>query len=249
MKKKRYYLLDSLRGITLISMVLYHTMWDLIYMFGVDIPWYETRAGFVWQQSICWTFILLSGFCWSLGRKKLKRGLQVFGASVLISAVTLIAMPDNRVLFGVLSLLGTAMLLTIPLDRILKKVPSCMGVLTSFGLFMLTRNVNDGYLGLGRKVWLRLPDEWYANWLTAYLGFPAADFWSTDYFSVLPWIFLFWTGYFLYHIVDKRGHMHWFCGFRNRFLEAIGRHSLEIYLLHQPIIYAVLYLFFIGLSM
>ena len=244
MKKKRYYLLDSLRGITLISMILYHAVWDLVYIFGVNMPWYQTQAAYMWQQSICWTFILLSGFCWSLGKRKLKRGLQVFGASVLISMVTLIVMPENRVLFGVLSLIGTAMLLMIPLEYIFQKVHPYVGMLISFGLFMLTRDANDGCLGIGNKAWFVLPDAWYANWLTAYIGFPAADFWSTDYFPVIPWIFLYWTGYFLYRAADRYKCMHWFSGFRIRFLEAVGRHSLEIYLLHQPVIYGVLYVIF-----
>jgi uncharacterized membrane protein len=245
MKKKRYYLLDSLRGITLISMILYHAIWDLVYIFGVNMPWYQTQAAYVWQQSICWTFILLSGFCWSLGGQKLKRGLKVFCASILISAVTLIAMPENRVLFGVLSLIGTAMILMIPLEHIFKRVQPYVGIVISFGLFVLTRNVNRGYLGVGGFKWLTLPKAWYANWLTAYIGFPSADFWSTDYFSVVPWIFLYWTGYFLYRIANLLGCMHWLTGIRIRFLEAIGRHSLEIYLLHQPIIYGVLYVIFV----
>ena len=101
MEKKRYNLLDNVRGITLISMIVYHGMWDLVYMFGVDIGWYDSIVGYVWQQSICWTFILLSGFCWSLGRRKLRRGLEVFGLSVVISLITVLFMPDNLILFGV----------------------------------------------------------------------------------------------------------------------------------------------------
>ena len=57
---------------------------------------------------------LLSGYCWSLGRRHLRRGLTVFAAGALVSAVTLIAMPENAVRFGVLTLLGSASLLLIP---------------------------------------------------------------------------------------------------------------------------------------
>lgn len=55
-------LLDELRGLDLISMMLYHGMWDLVYLFGVRAPWYGSWQGELWQQSICWVFILLSGF-------------------------------------------------------------------------------------------------------------------------------------------------------------------------------------------
>lgn len=63
----RYRLLDELRGLDLISMMLYHGMWDVVFLFGVAQKWYTGRPGFVWQQSICWVFILLSGFCLPLG--------------------------------------------------------------------------------------------------------------------------------------------------------------------------------------
>lgn len=56
----RYRLLDELRGLDLISMMLYHGMWDVVFLFGVAQKWYTGRPGFVWQQSICWVFILLS---------------------------------------------------------------------------------------------------------------------------------------------------------------------------------------------
>ena len=96
-------LLDELRGLDLISMMLYHGMWDLVYLFGVSAPWYGSWQGELWQQSICWVFILLSGFCVPLGHRTLKRGAQVFAAGALVTVVTLVFMPEDRVVFGVLT--------------------------------------------------------------------------------------------------------------------------------------------------
>ena len=62
----RYQLLDTLRGLCLLSMVAYHGMYDLVDIFGLPSSWYWGRPGYLWQQSICWTFILLSGMCWQL---------------------------------------------------------------------------------------------------------------------------------------------------------------------------------------
>ena len=90
-------LLDELRGLDLISMMLYHGMWDVVFLFGVAQKWYTGRPGFVWQQSICWVFILLSGFCLPLGHRPLRRGLIVSGAGVLVTVVTLLFMPEDRV--------------------------------------------------------------------------------------------------------------------------------------------------------
>lgn len=107
----RYALLDELRGLDLISMMLYHGTWDAVYLFGVAVPWYAGTPGRLWQQSICWVFILLSGFCVPLGHRTLKRGAQVFAAGALVTVVTLVFMPEDRVVFGVLTFLGSAMLL------------------------------------------------------------------------------------------------------------------------------------------
>ena len=101
----RYALLDELRGLDLVSMMLYHACWDMMFLFGIWMDWYAGMPGRLWQQTICWVFILLSGFCVQLGHHTLRRGAQVFGAGALVTAVTLLFMPEDRVIFGVLTLL------------------------------------------------------------------------------------------------------------------------------------------------
>lgn len=188
----RYALLDELRGLDLVSMMLYHGCWDLVNLFGIQADWYYGLPGHLWQQSICWVFILLSGFCAQLGHHTLRRGAQVFGAGALVTAVTLLFMPEDRVIFGVLTLLGSAMLLTGLLEKPLRHIPPAAGFAISAVLFALTRNVSAGYLGFGSlRLWL--PQTLYANCVTAYFGFYPWWFYSTDYFALLPWLFLFWA--------------------------------------------------------
>lgn len=71
----RYALLDELRGLDLVSMMLYHGCWDLVNLFGIQADWYYGLPGHLWQQSICWVFILLSGFCVQLGHHTLRRSV------------------------------------------------------------------------------------------------------------------------------------------------------------------------------
>ena len=137
---RRWAALDNLRGLTLLSMIAYHACWDMVYLFGADWGWYRSAAAYVWQQSICWTFILLSGFCWPLGSRPLRRGLEVFCGGLAVTAVTVLVMPANRVVFGVLTLLGSCMLLMVPLERGLRRVPSWAGLGMSGLLFFLLRN-------------------------------------------------------------------------------------------------------------
>ncbi len=226
--------LDTLRGLTLLSMIAYHGCWDLVSL-GAPWRWYDSYGAYLWQQSICWTFLLLSGFCFHLGRHRLRRGLLSFGGGLLVSAVTVLLMPEDRIFFGVLSLLGSAALLTIPLDGLFRRVPARLGLAGSFGLFLLTRLVPGGALGFGGTVLAYLPARLYRNDLTACLGFPPPGFFSTDYFPLLPWLFLFWTGYFLYRLWPERERP----ALRLPVVTAMGRHSLLIYLLHQPLLYGV----------
>ena len=244
MEKKRLPLLDSVRGTVLVSMIIYHATWNFVYIYGMDWSWYQSKAAYVWQQSICWIFILLSGFCFSLGKRHLKSGLMVFGGGALVTLVTLIAMPQNRVVFGVLTCIGSCILLVAVMEKIIRKTPSIVGMPMCFVLFLFTKNINSGYMGLGEGLRIMLPKVWYRNYLTTYLGFPFPQFYSTDYFSLFPWIFLFLTGFYMWGIFERNN---WWRNpilqVKNPILNFLGRHSLLIYLLHQPVIYALQELF------
>ena len=246
--RRRLHLLDGIRGVVLVSMIVYHFSWNMVYLYGARWMWYRSNAAYWWQQSICWTFILLSGFCWSMGRNHLKRGLMVFSGGALVTLVTLVFMPQNRVVFGVLTLIGSAMLLMIPVEKLVRNVPAEIGVGLSFALFLLVRNINKGYLGFEGVNLIALPDSWYENLLTTYLGFPAPAFYSTDYFSLFPWFFLFVTGYFLYHVCRKKRLLDasvW--EIKVPFADYLGKHSLLVYLLHQPVLYALMeILYYLG---
>ena len=239
---KRYHALDALRGITLISMILYHTCWDLVWIFGHDWPWFHGAVAYWWQQSICWTFILLSGFCQPFGKRKLRRAAMVFGSGVLITAVTVLLMPSNRVVFGVLTLIGSCMGIWILLEKPLEKVPALPGLLASLLLFVVCRDVNRGMLGFeGQFRLARLPEGLYRGWFMTWLGFPDPEFYSVDYFSLFPWVFLYAAGYFCNRALSRTVGLDWLDRPRIGGLEWIGRRSLLLYLLHQPAVYVLLW--------
>lgn len=243
--KTRLHFLDALRGYTLLNMIAYHGLWNLVYLYGVKVPWYRGPLGYAWQQSICWTFILLAGFCWSMSRSHWKRGLLVFGGGILVSIVTHLCMPASAITFGILTFTGSAVLLMIPMEKWLRKVPAVPGLLASSILFCLLRNVGEGTLGFEQLVLGTVPQGLYQNLLTAYLGFPPGFFRSSDYFALIPWLFLFVCGYFLYRIFHGRG---WDRKLFSRgnipVLNFLGRYSLMVYLLHQPVLYGLMALWF-----
>ena len=238
-KRPHYGLLDTVRGVCILSMVAYHGMYDLVDIFGLPSAWYTGLPGYIWQQSICWTFILLSGMCWQLSRRHVKRGLLLVGCGAAITLITWLVMPSQRILYGVLNLLGLSALLLIPLDKVFRKIPAWAGLGGALLLFALTKNVARGSLGFEGLVLCRLPRWLYATDLLAVVGFPSPSFWSTDYFPLLPWFFLFCAGYFLWRLLDKSPRAKELLRPGLRPLSFLGRHSLAIYLIHQPALMAV----------
>ena len=237
--RPHYGLLDTVRGVCILSMAAYHGMYDLVDIFGLPSAWYTGLPGYIWQQSICWTFILLSGMCWQLSRHHVKRGLLLVGCGAAISLITWLAMPSQRILYGVLNLLGLSALLLIPLDKLFRKVPAWAGLGGALLLFALTKNVSRGSLGFEGLALCPLPEWLYATDLFAVAGFPSPGFWSTDYFPLLPWFFLFCAGYFLWGLLSQSERAKERLAPGVRPLSFLGRHSLIIYLAHQPVLMGV----------
>ncbi len=233
--KKRYPLLDIIRAVALINMILYHTLWDMKYIFSFNLGWFSEDKFYYWQQSICITFIFLSGFCISLGKNALKNGIKVFLCGGGVSAVTLIFSYESRVIFGILTFLGTCMILHFFLYKVWERLNASFGFITTLALFVVTKTVP-----FGRIFGVKLPQTIYKNFFTAFLGFPQKEFYSSDYFSIIPWAFLFLAGYFLFRLFKEEGLLSRIPEVRNPLFEWIGKNSLLIYMLHQPIIYFVL---------
>lgn len=240
--KNRYNLIDILRGIAVICMIIYHTMWDIVYMMGVDIPFFRTSGAHIFQQYILWSFVIISGFCVALGKKTLRRGAIVFGISVAMGLFTIFFMPEAAIYFGVLTFLGSAMIITELLKKPLSKLPYYIGIPLSAIIFFITFNISDHSLGFGKLILYNLPDRLYINHLTAFLGFPHNGFNSADYVPLLPWIFLYWFGFYAYKLFKDNDLLKYLSVKRLPFAEWLGKHALEIYVAHQPLIYGILFL-------
>ena len=243
----RFYLIDDFRALAIINMVIYHTLFDLVYVFGFNISWFLGPIGFVWEQYICWSFILIAGFCQYFSRHSLKEGLTVSFWGIVITLVTVSLNMGIEIYFGVLTFIGLAVLVTIPLKGFLKKLDPIIGLFLSILSFFFLRNINYhsfGFLELN----LGSAPEWLYNlkpiWFFNLLGFTHYGFTSSDYFSFFPWYFLFLTGFFIYSLSYKAKTLDFFRIGKNKVFYKISKHSLLIYILHQPIIFGALYLFF-----
>lgn len=242
-KTGRYHLIDALRGLALLNMIAYHFLYDMNEVFGGNARWHTGTAAHLWQQYICWSFILISGFVWEVGRRgSRKRGFLLNAWGLLITAVTLVAVPTQAVWFGILNFLGCAVLLALPLRPLLVRIPPLFGTLASFLLFWSGRSLAQGTWQLLGIFTLKMPAFLYEIKGLVILGFPYKGFHSSDYFPILPWFVLFLVGYFLHALLEKRGWNQGVLCEEIPLLSRVGRYTMPVYLLHQPVCLAVGYL-------
>lgn len=245
-EKRRYNLIDAYRGFTILVMIGYHFSYDVFILYGKYPQWLSNPFGYVWQQFICISFILISGFSASFSRSHLKRGILLNICGLIVTVVTMIASPQAVIYFGVLNLLGCSLLLLIPAKKFVNDKNWGYVAVISLFLFFLTRHIQSGYLGFGDFELIQMPMELYTAKALTPLGFPYPGFFSSDYFPVIPWFFLFFTGYSCHYVLqmESMGKLRDVLSVRVPFLSWLGQKSLIIYLLHQPVLMGICVILF-----
>ena len=234
----RYNLIDVIRAAAIISMIAYHLCYDIFIVFHADPSLEEQPLFCLWERSISFTFIIISGICVHFSRNVCKRGVIVLLCGFAVTAVTVLFVPTEQIWFGILNMIGCAMLITRALQRILDRLSPAVGMAVSLSLFALTYGIPFRYLGFFSIRFAEAPAFLYSCRYLAFLGFPSEGFFSADFFPLIPWMFLFIFGYCLWRYLVLRGRDRLF--YRDvPMLSFIGRHSLIIYLLHQPVLYLI----------
>lgn len=245
MERKRIGFFDEVRGFAIICMVVYHVLFDLKYFHGVNVPIFFDGWFDIIRDIFAGTFIFISGCVCRFSRNNLKRGVQCFFLGMLVTFVSAFVSPEAPIYFGILHMLGISMMLFGLLEKFLDAVPIFPAMTVFLILFALCFNIPRGYIGFDMFS-IELPREIYNAKLLFPLGFQEKAFYSVDYFPLLPWFFLFIAGSCFGVYVQKGSAPRFFYKTHVGFLAAAGRHTIWIYLLHQPIAYVVLNLIFKG---
>ncbi|KAF1074665.1 DUF1624 domain-containing protein [Methanogenium sp. MK-MG] len=231
--RARFWEIDTARGIAIMMMVTYHMIYDLVYFGVADIA---VTSGF-WRAfalTCACTFVFLVGLSLhisreramqrgvegrALVRKYLMRGLFILALGCGITVVTWYVIGGGYILFGILHLIGLSICLA-PLFFSLQRKNLIAGVIVlALGLVMT---------GTGGPIWL------------AWLGIHPAGFYSVDYEPLIPWFGLvllgLGTGAYLYPKGRPLRRITQPCPPVTDLLAAAGRHSLLIYIIHQPVL-------------
>ena len=235
--KKRIELIDSLRGLAVMLMVIHHLFYDLCWLMG---DWVTATFGSRWilfsnpvfnvlHYIFAGTFVFLSGVSSRFSRSNLKRGLIALGIALVMTLVTSLPIVNSPILFGVLHLLGFSMVFYGLFGKLLDKLPRPLQPVIYIGLLLLTN-------------WLvgnvSVPDE-IARFIFP-LGWTYRGFYSSDWFPIFPWLFVFLTGTWAGWYVKARRLPGWFYDWPGvPFVSWLGRHSLIIYIIHQPVLYGI----------
>lgn len=240
-EKKRIYTMDEIRGFCILCMVIFHGFFTAGFLFHVQ-PAQAVYYFFVpLQPFFAAAFIVISGISTQLSRSNLKRGIKLLALAFGVTLVTVLFLPGNEIYFGILHFLAVSILLFIPLQKVMDKIPVPAGLILSAILFFITYGVAHGALGVPELFSYTLPQTLYGNNLLMLFGFHDGNFTSADYFPLLPWFFAFLFGTFLgRYAVQKRVPRFMYVS-RVQFFSFVGKHTLLIYILHQPVIYGILY--------
>lgn len=240
---RRIEILDELRGFAIIAMIVHHFFLDVGDVLSLD--WgYMIFDSLCTIQPLFWAiFIIISGICTRLSRNSIKRGLIVLAGAGIITLVTAVIMPkmgieNAEIYFGILHFMGCSMIITGLLMPMINKIKAGIGMVASAAAFFFFYGINARTLFFGL---IKLPTP--TTNLLAPLGLYNGSFHSADYFSLLPWIFIFLFGAFLGEYAKNGSFPSWCYKKHSKALAFVGRNSLWIYLGHQAVLYALLYAF------
>lgn len=220
--KNRIWEIDIIRFIAIVLMVTFHMIYDLNEFANVNVE-YEFGFWYYIGAISAILFIFVSGISSGFSRNTFKRGLKVFGFGMIITVATYFFDSSQYIRFGILHFLGVSMMLFPLLKRLNNWFLLIIGVFSYiFGKYIETITL---------KTFLLLP-----------LGFMYGGFVSMDYYPLFPYIAYFIVGILCYKLFYYKKKSLFGFDFNAGLIQEVGKHSLVIYLLHQPIMLGVFYL-------
>ena len=226
--RRRIVLLDTLRGLLLVSMIAFHATYDAAYIYGYDVSWFLVPLiQDVWRASISWSFLFLAGWMTSFSHNNLRRAGLYGAAALLVWLATTVAALDTPINFGILFCMFSCTLVWAAAQRILIRIPSALGIVVCLALFAALWDVPHQTYGIPGLAWLGLPD---------------AGFSSGDYYPIIPFVFMYLSGAFASRRYNARHRGEYpDLAYRNLVppLTWLGQRSLVVYLAHQVLIVLV----------
>ena len=204
-------------------MIVWHFLFDLASAGLVPKNLPQSPVMELARYAVAGSFVAISGVCARLSKHPLRRGLVVLGAALLVSAATYLF--GAPVYWGILHLLGACMLLYAAVRKRWEGLPGTYACGAALLVFVLT-------FMLPIRVRVSVP-------FLFPLGLRTATFASADYYPLLPWGALFFAAAAAAERLDDMPPEKRYTGAPRAFAW-LSRRSLLIYLVHQPVLLALM---------
>jgi len=240
----RIFILDILRAIAILAMIFYHFVYDLGDFGYINLITVVNGYWKLFAQSIGCSFLFLSGLSFWIAAKNeinwpkyLKRLMFLISAALLISLATYIQFGHGFIFFGILHLLATCSIFALFIYRL----PTLILLTLGIGLFILPE-----YYHASQFYNEALFSSRYLAWTGLYDGRTG----SVDFYAFMPWSAAFVFGLAMAKVFIKpetrqnKSPLSFKEEKPNFFLATLlwmGRNSLLVYLIHQPILYGLFY--------
>lgn len=240
-RKNRVGILDLLRGFSMIFVMTYHLLYDLIFFSGMKIPFFFSDAMDVIHNFFLVILFSVSGICAGFSKNVLKRGATLFLMGEALTIVTAAFSPDNLIVFGVLSCFGASMLIYGVISPVLKKLPrlAVFAVFAALSIIFFNFHREESLFFIFDSIKLNLPHD------SAYLypiGIKSSGFYSMDYFPLIPFGFIFLAGTGLSDMFAKKELPEIFYKAHLPVINFCGKYSLWLYIIHQPVFLLITYI-------
>lgn len=240
----RIHFLDEVRGFDLILMVFFHAFYVIGYLFKYSWGAWLFQFFNPAEPFFAGLFIFICGISCRLSHSNWKRGGLLALVAVGMSLFLYLFMREEMIWFGVLHFLAVSILLFALLRPLLDRIPPWAGLIGSALLLLLTWWVpvyRGSILGIKGLFGTDIPG-WLVDIPALYpLGLGAGE--GADYFPLLPWFFCFLGGSFVGVWAKQNRFPRWMYVSRLPWLSWLGRHTLAIYVLHQPVVFGLCWLF------
>jgi uncharacterized membrane protein len=245
--QRRIGVLDEMRGFVVLCMILYHAFFLLSEVFKFSAGSWLLNFFMPAEPFFAGIFIVISGISSRLSHSNALRGAKLLAVALAITLVTAVVLPKVGLpglgdYFGILHFLSVSMLIFALIRPALNRINPAWGIVICIVLYILTAHIGDGYLGIAPDFKLIIPAPLYKLPYLFPLGIYNSTFTSADYFPIFPKIFVFLTGTF-FGVYVKAGKVpEWAYQNRIKFFSWFGKNALLVYIVHIPVIYAIIYI-------
>lgn len=217
------------------SMILFHFTYDLVYIQHIQLDWFTTSLIKIWVPSISYSFIFIAGCMCVFSKNSFKRAGLYALVALTIFVITTLAHIDTPINFGIFYCMAACTFVEAILSYASITPKDFISAILLLFIFILLIPLPYGYIGID-TLKISLPHILYESPYFAWIGFPSATFSSGDYYPLLPYVFLFLSGSAFNRKLKQIGFPVWFETCKIPIITQIGKQSLLIYLLHQPIL-------------